>query len=354
MTNRYTIEVVILSQRGFDPELTTAIIGTLREPLVVLDQQLRVIVANRAFYTAFQMTYEQVRGATFYSLGNGEWEIPALHELLEKIIPEDTSIDDYEVEHVFTNLGQRTMLINAREIVFAKRRKNILLSISDVTAQRKNQRDRERLMMQKDTLLKEMRHRIANSLQLIASVILLKAGTVKSEESRMHLEDMHDRILSIATVQRNLEPTAEDTAVPVVAYLRILCESISKSMIAGRKPITITVLGSEGVVSSDDAIGLGLITTELVMNALKHAFPKQEGAITVTYESHGNGGWRLGIADDGIGIAAANTSHREGLGTNIVASLATQLNATVSRASSSVGTTISIVHADGETIPLGI
>ncbi|MDP2648790.1 MAG: histidine kinase dimerization/phosphoacceptor domain -containing protein [bacterium] len=327
---------------GLDPELTNAIIGTLREPIIILDQDLRVIVASRAFYDTFKVDYEGVRGKLFYELGDGEWNIPALRTLLEQIIPEKTMVEEYEVQPTFARLGMRTMLINAREVKFDNRRKNMLLAISDVTEQRETQREKERLMTQKDTLLKEMRHRIGNSLQLIASIILLKSHAVKSKESRLHLEETHDRVLSIATVQRNLDPTDGNTEVPVVAYLKILCESIAKSMIGGRKPVTLKVTGSLGAVTPDEAIGLGLVTTELVMNALKHAFPTGEGQITVTYESKG-ADWKLTIGDDGTGLSATEATSG-GLGTSIVESLATQLNADVQRKSTSRGTVVSIIH----------
>ena len=329
--------------QGLDPQLMQAVIGTLREPLIILDRDLRVVVASRAFYDVFKVEYADVHGKMFYSLGNGEWDIPQLRTLLEQVIPQQAAVDGYEVEHIFKRLGARIMIINAHAIKLNAHRQNLLLSITDVTRERQTQREKENLMLQKDTLLKEMRHRIANSLQLIASIILLKAGSVKSKESKAHLEDAHDRILSIATVQRNLDPTSEGSMVPVVNYLRILCESLTRSMIGGRKPITIKVAGSTGSVTPDEAIGFGLITTELVMNALKHAFPDGEGQITVSYESAGSN-WKLSIGDDGVGISATNMVNREGLGTSIVESLAAQLKATINRKSTSRGTVVSIIH----------
>jgi len=334
------------SVQGLNPELTAAIIGTLREPIIILDENLRVIVASRAFYNTFKVEFEDISGTKFYDLGNGEWSIPSLRTLLEQIIPEKTAVEGYEVEHTFERLGLRTMLINARQIQFDDKHRSVFLSISDITDLRKTQRDKEKLMAQKDTLLKEMRHRIANSLQLIASIILLKAGSVKSEESRLHLEDAHDRILSIATVQRNLDPTGEDSQVPMTEYLKTLCASVAKTMIGGRKPITIKVTGDSGTAMPDDAIGIGLITTELVINALKHAFPKGEGAVTVTYESQDTG-WKLDIGDDGIGLPTEEMSNREGLGTSIVESLVNQLNAGIRRESSSRGTMISVTYPAG-------
>ncbi|MFA7309783.1 MAG: sensor histidine kinase [Candidatus Paceibacterota bacterium] len=322
--------------------LSRAIIDTIREPLVALSGDLRVIVASRSFYEKFEIDESEARGKLFYDLADGQWNIPALRTLLEEIIPQKTTVEGYEIEHEFPRLGRRKMLVNAREIIYTDANKELLLSFLDVTEQRALEEHRAQLMRQKDTLLKEMRHRIANSLQMIASIILLKAETVQSEESRLHLQDAHDRILSIATVQRNLDPTGDDTAVPVVSYLKTLSESVAKTMIGGRKPITLSVSGDKSEVEPDDAIALGLITTELVINALKHAFPKGEGAIHVTYGSDG-AGWDLSIADDGVGLEASHASTREGLGTSIVESLANQLHAQVKRESSSRGTVVSIV-----------
>jgi chemotaxis protein methyltransferase CheR len=322
--------------------LAEVIVDTLREPIVILDKNLRVVVGSRAFYDTFNVDYKKIHGKEFSKLGNGEWNIPALISLLAQVIPEKTKVEGYEVVHTFERLGLRVMILNARSIKLNNKHDDIFISITDITEQRKTQRDKENLMLQKDTLLKEMRHRIANSLQLIASIILLKAGSVKSEESRAHLEDAHDRIISIATVQRNLDPTSEGSLVKVLDYLRTLCESLAKSMIGGRKPITLKVTGGGGMVTPDEAIGLGLITTELVMNALKHAFPKGEGQITVTYES-AKDRWKLSIGDDGVGLKAT-AARAEGLGTSIVESLANQLDAQVNRVSTERGTVVSISH----------
>jgi chemotaxis protein methyltransferase CheR len=329
-------------KKGLDPVLTEAIVDTLSEPIVILDKNLRVVVGNRAFYNTFSANYQKIHGKEFSKLGSGEWNIPALTSLLAQVIPEKTKVEGYEVIHTFEKLGLRVMILNARLIRLNDKQQDIFVSITDITERRKTERDKENLMLQKDTLLKEMRHRIANSLQLIASVILLKAGSVKSEESRAHLEDAHDRILSIATVQRNLDPTGEGSLVLVVDYLRTLCESIAKSMIGGRKPITLKVTGGDGSVTPDEAIGLGLITTELVMNSLKHAFSGGEGQITVTYESK-KPAWKLSIGDDGVGLSAT-AARGEGLGTSIIESLANQLDADVSRVSTDRGTVVSISH----------
>ena len=112
--------------------LTRAIIDTIREPLIVLDEGLRVVTASNSFYEKFNVDHEQTRGRLFYDLGNGEWSVPALRTLLEKVIPHKMSVSDYEIVHNFQTLGKRTMLVNARKIVFESGKKKMLLSIFDV------------------------------------------------------------------------------------------------------------------------------------------------------------------------------------------------------------------------------
>jgi len=221
--------------------LARAIISTIQEPLIVLDGDLRVIVASRSFHKKFGLTYKNTHDNMFYEINNGQWNIPALRTLLEKIIPEHTTVEEYEVEHNFPILGSRTMLVNAREIRDENDKKKILLSIFDVTEERVLKLEKEKLLTQKDLLLKEMRHRIANSLQLIASILLLKAELVDSIESRSHLEDAHERIMAIATVQQQLDPVERGEDIQVGDYLTALCKSLEKSMIGGRKPITLHV-----------------------------------------------------------------------------------------------------------------
>ncbi len=326
--------------------LTRAIIDTIHEPLIVLDENLRIIVASRSFYKKFELTHTNTVNTLFYDLGNGQWNIPALRTLLEKVIPEHIVVTEYEVDHKFLNLGQRTMLINAREIYYENGTKRMLLSIFDITERRALEEEKERLLHQTETLLKEMSHRIANSLQLIASILTLKAATVDSIETKQHLEDAHERIMSMAIVQQQLDPvyTGEDVVVGV--YLKALCRGLERSMIGDKKPIQIKVIADTGSVSSDMAVSYGLITTELVINAIKYAFPEgKEGTITVTYNVE-NSGWTLSVADDGVGSTNAVGGEKPGLGTSIIGALANQLHATIRNESSAAGMKVSLLHAN--------
>lgn len=333
-----------------DPEeghiLTRAIIDTIHEPLIVLDENLCIIVASLSFYQKFGLTQEDIVDKAFYDLGNGQWNIPVLRTLLEKVITEHAAVKEYEVEHIFPILGFRVMLINAREIRYENGRKKMLLSIFDITERRALEEEKTKLLAQKELLLKEMSHRIANSLQLIASILTLKAAAVDSIETRSHLQDAHERIMSIATVQQQLDPLYKGDDVVVELYLKALCKGLARSMIGDRKPIQIQVIADVGSVSSDMAVSFGLITTELVINAIKHAFPDNRGGcITVTYAVEASG-WTLSVGDDGVGQSKAVGGEKPGLGTSIIGALANQLHATIRNESSSKGLKVSILHAN--------
>ena len=120
---------------------TENIIDTVREPLLAIDKDLRVIKANRSFYNFFKVTVDETIGKLIYELGNHQWDIPKLKELLEKIIPEKNTFDNYEVEHNFSTIGKRVMLLNARQVKSAfGKEKIILLAIEDIT-KRKGKED---------------------------------------------------------------------------------------------------------------------------------------------------------------------------------------------------------------------
>jgi chemotaxis protein methyltransferase CheR len=328
--------------------LAQGIVDTVREPVLVLDNDLRVIAASRSFYSAFKVRPEDTQDRLLYALGDGQWDIPKLRVLLEKIIPERGVMEGYEVEHEFPGLGSRTMCLNARQVFYeGGAGMTILLGMEDITERRILEREKDELLQQKDTLLEELQHRISNSLQIVASIILMKARVVQSEETRFHLEDAHKRVLSIAAVQKQLHASATTGAIAIAPYLSKLCESLAHSMIGDTRPISLKVVGEGGSATSRQAESLGLIVTELVMNALKHAFPddKAKGKITVAYDMIGTN-WKLSISDNGIGKPDGGFAQgKSGLGTGIVKALAHQLDAQVETLAGPEGTTVSITHA---------
>lgn len=114
-----------------------SIVATVREPLVVLDEKLRVKKANRAFYQTFSLTADVTEGTTLFSLGDGQWDIPALRTLLEHILPENATFEDFEVENEFPSIGRRVMLLNARRVFRDDEgAPEILLAIEDITVRK--------------------------------------------------------------------------------------------------------------------------------------------------------------------------------------------------------------------------
>ena len=223
----------------------------------------------------------------------------------------------------------------------------ILLGIADVTRQRVLEREKDDLLRQKDVLLEEIQHRVANSLQIITGIILLKAKTVDSEETRVHLQDAHKRVMSVAAVQQHLHASATSGSIEMGPYLSRLCETLATSMIGENRPISLKVSGEGGSATSRQAESLGLIATELVINSLKRAFSEntKDGQITVAYEVSGTD-WKLSIADNGVGEPdGVFAQPKTGLGTGIVKALAQQLGAKVETLAGPEGTTVSVTHA---------
>jgi diguanylate cyclase (GGDEF)-like protein/PAS domain S-box-containing protein len=121
-------------------EYAESIINTVREPLIALDQNLRVLSVSRSFYDVFKVKTEETVGQLIYDLGNKQWDIPNLRELLETILPQKTTFDDYEVEHDFSTIGKRIMLLNARQIQRGLGKERIiLLAIEDITERKQSE-----------------------------------------------------------------------------------------------------------------------------------------------------------------------------------------------------------------------
>lgn len=129
-------------------EYAKEIIATIREPLVVLDVNLRVVLANKSFYKDFQVNPEETIGQYIYDLGNKQWDIPQLRQLLEDILPKNTEFESFEVKHNFESIGLKTMLLNARRIPrLPKKPKIILLAIEDVTERRKSEQHLDKAIL---------------------------------------------------------------------------------------------------------------------------------------------------------------------------------------------------------------
>jgi len=323
---------------------TLAVVASSNEPLLFLAADLTVIAASASFCRAFQIDPASVPGRRFSDLGAGEWALPQLGSLLKATASGSAQIEAYEIDLVRKGHAPRSLVLNARKLEDGDQdRVRLLLAITDVTLARAEARQKDELLREKAILLQEVQHRVANSLQIIASVLMQSARKVQSEEARGHLRDAHHRVMSIAAVQRHLAALPPGD-VALRPYFVQLCESLAASMIHDPERLSIVVNVDDSVVDANASVSLGLIITELVINALKHAFPEQKhGKIVVDYRSDGRR-WTLSVKDDGVGMPTGEHKAQPGLGTGIVEALAKQLRGRIRVADASPGTAFTLVH----------
>ena len=324
--------------------LALAVVGSSNAPLVLLDGELAVMAASATFCRAFDLDPGSVRGQSMFSLGAGEWDVPQFVSLLKATISGRAAIDAYEMDLKRPDQGSRRLVLNAHKLAYDDaERPRLLLSVVDVTDARLAAKLKDDMVREKAILLEELQHRVANSLQIIASILLQSARTVDSPETREHLSKAHHRVMSVAEVQKQLSASSLSD-VELRDYFTDLCRSIGASMIRNHNQLAIGVNVDESVASADVSVSLGLIVTELVINSLKHAFPDhREGRISIDYASDGED-WTLAVGDDGVGRPSDPECGKAGLGTTIVQALARQLKARVVITDTHPGTAVSIVH----------
>ena len=140
---------------------TEGIVSTIRDPLLILDADLRVKRATAGFYAKFKTKEKQTEGQYIYELGNGQWDIPRLRELLEDVLPEKKELEGFEVTHSFPGIGQRIMLLNAKQIYNVNGEPLILLAIEDITDKRKV----EEGLAEAERLLTESKDRLKSAVE---------------------------------------------------------------------------------------------------------------------------------------------------------------------------------------------
>jgi two-component system, chemotaxis family, CheB/CheR fusion protein len=254
-----------------------AIVETIRQPLLTLDAELRVQSANRAFYTLFQVPAKGTRNRQIYELGNGQWNIPALRKLFEDVLPENTVIEDFVVEHNFESLGRRIMLINARKLQRPGRPDLILVAIDDITV-------RSGAEAHRDVLISEMSHRVKNVLaavQSIASQTLRQSGSLEGFKAafngRLHaLASAHDLLVDEGWAGSDLRQLVRRTLEPYRA-----------GDVGGR----ITVHGPKLILRAQAGVALTMILHELATNAAKYgALSTPHGTLDVNWQREDSGG----------------------------------------------------------------
>jgi two-component sensor histidine kinase len=324
--------------------LALAVVASSTAPLLLLDGELKLIAASKSFCGAFQIDPATVPGRTLRELGSGEWGIPQLTVLLKATASGRAAIDSYEIDLIRNGREKRRLVLNAHRLEYGNEDNvRLLVAVSDVTDARIAEKLKDDMLKEKAVLLQELQHRVANSLQIITSVLMQSARKVQSEETRSHLHDAHQRVMSVAALHRQLA-TSGTTDVELRPYFTALCESIGASMIRDHNRLTLGVSVDKSTSTADVSVSLGLIVTELVINALKHAFPgDRSGKIKVDYHSRGPN-WTLSVTDNGVGMPANAADAKPGLGTGVVEALSKQLNASIKVADAGPGTAVSVAH----------
>jgi len=324
--------------------LALAVIAASTAPLLLLNGDLTLIAASKSFCRAFQVEPQSVPGRALGALGAGEWDVPQLASLLAATASGYAEVDGYEFDLKRKGQPNRCLVLNVQKLDYGNQDNvRLLVSVADVTDARIAERLKDDMLKEKAVLLQELQHRVANSLQIIASVLMQSARKVQSEETRTHLHDAHQRVMSVAALQQQLAASSV-ADVALRPYFTTLCQSIGASMIRDHNQMSLDVSVDGSVTSADVSVSLGLIVTELVINALKHAFlGEQSGKIKVDYRSHGPN-WSLSVTDNGIGMPADAANAKPGLGTSIVQALAAQLHAVVKVSDAIPGTAVSIAH----------
>lgn len=329
--------------------LALALIASSQTPLLLLDDRFAVVSASASFCSAYDVNPGDIEGLSLSAVGSGEWDVPQLQSLLRATITGNAEVEAYEMNLVREGHPTACVVVNAQRLELGgDQNPMIAFTVTDVTSARLAAKLKDELVQEKQILLQELQHRVANSLQIIASVLMQSARRVQSDETRTHLYSAHNRVMSIATLQKQLAVTSNNE-VELRPYLEELCASIGASMIDDPHRISLSSTADDTKATANVSVSLGLIVTELVINALKHAFPEQtqHGNVAVDYASQGDG-WTLNVEDDGVGIDKGCGEGTPGLGTGIVDALAKQLGATVTTTDADPGTKVSIVRGNSQ------
>ena len=319
------------------------LVESVREGILVLAPDLTIRFANRSFCQTFAVAPRQTVGRKLSEIGDGQWDIPKLRAALETIISGRGTMEAFEVEYVFPTVGARTMLLNARKVYRPRNKvQQILLAIEDVTErvtlEREHSVANERIAM----LLQELTHRVKNSLQVIASFVMIESRS-QSPDGKAALERVSHRITALGQLYSTLSKANTIEAVNSAAYLDELCRDLVASVQSenGGSIVLKTDIASE-LLPTDRAIPIGLIVNELVTNAVKYAFPGgARGTVMVTLKRGPRRELLLTVADDGQGLDPRQAN--SGLGGRLVDGFARQLGGRVERQSDRQGTTVNVI-----------
>ena len=247
------------------------IVDTVGTPLLVLDRELRVVTANRAFFQTFQVGHDETYGRLLHELGDGQWDIPELRHLLKQVIPKSNAVVGYEVERDFPGLGRRTLLLSAGKLFHPEGTgTTLLLAIEDVTGRRRAERE---LALR----FGELRHRVGNLFTLVQA--LARQTRAEGRPAEAYRADFLGRLEALMAAHELAfaAPGATDLAALVARVLEPYA------------PEAVTVeAGPATPLVAAQAQALALVLHEFATNAVKHgAWSVPSGRVRVGWGVEG-------------------------------------------------------------------
>jgi two-component sensor histidine kinase/PAS domain-containing protein len=293
---------VLLSELEGKSEFADKLIDSVREGLLILHADLRVHSANGGFYDTFHVTPEETIGHLVYDLGNGQWNIPELRQLLNDILPRETTFDDYEVEHKFEGVGMRSMLLNGRRLDHLDL---IILAIRDITEQR-------RAEVQQKTLTGELQHRVKNILNSVRALALQTRRRSATLEDFFQAFDA--RLFALARSQ-DLVVKSPLEQINLADLVRLELNAAG-----AEEGNTFTVQGPTVGLSPRDGQAMAMMVHELTTNATKYgALSVASGHIAIAWDvERRDGQLHLRFRWQEHGVRITDSEPAKGFGSRVI------------------------------------
>lgn len=283
-------------------EYLSSIVQTIREALIVLDPQLRVIDVNDHFLKTFKVSRQETRGKILYELGNGQWNIPRLRYLLENILPTSNPVEEFEVEHEFPHIGKKLMLLNAHQIELEGQYKDqILIAIEDITERRQIER-------RKDDFLSIASHELRTPLTTIKGYVQVMHKLMPEnadekfrsvvDKTAMYIDRLNNLIAELLDVSRiqtgNIQLHRKS-----FEFDRMVQEAVDNIQ-GATKTHHITVRGYTGCRYDGDESHITQVINNLLSNAIKYSPENYEILVHLSMVSDYI---KVSVTDEGMGIS---------------------------------------------------
>jgi signal transduction histidine kinase len=315
------LEAALTAQQHGEQALRAAkdaaeqIVETVRDPLLVLTPDFRVQSANPAFYHLFQVHPTETVGQHIYHLGNGQWDIPALHTLLEQILPQQTVFNDYEVRHDFERIGPRTLLLNARRLDSVE---FILLAMQDITALRQEMAERQRVereaqRVQHFAVLGRLAAGVSHEIRNPLGAIFLHVDLLEEELRQPSAESAEAIAQAFTEIKAQLvrldELVQDYLSLVRVGMAQLVPEDLRTFVMQFTQDMTATLAAHGMTLQLDAPAPLGMVALHkntfrrVLLNLVQNAVEAMPQGGTLTLRGRRQAATvQLDISDTGIGI----------------------------------------------------